>query len=406
MFDTIDEIQSQLHAGEDSCAAFMEVDSDGLGHVALSPDAIAEVMVAFANVEGGCIFMGVDDEGVVRGVPADRVVALELLTETAARDRCDPPVDQTMRRVRLPSPSRGDVIVVLVRIRKSLYVHRTTSGCCYRRLGRVNHFLDAVDLRRLSDLRHGCRDFDVRAVPGAVLEDLDLKRVESYLGTYREVPSASVLQKTRIAVEIEGALRPTVASLLAFGRAPSDRLHSASVSVAAYSGLEGSPDSLVDHDQVDGPVGYQIDSAVAFLDRHIAKPARTHVGRTGRREYDLEAVFEAIVNAVAHRDYSISESRVRILLYPDRLEIYSPGRLPGSLLIEQLEFRVLTRNELLVQYLSRTRSHRTNRAYVGMQGAGVRRILQASDQVSTRRPTYESCGDELRLTIWARETTR
>ena len=103
MFDTIDEIQSQLHAGEDSCAAFMEVRSDGLGHLAMRPEAIAEVMVAFTNVEGGCIFMGVDDDGVVRGVSEDRVDALELLTETAARDRCDPPVGQTVRRVRLPS---------------------------------------------------------------------------------------------------------------------------------------------------------------------------------------------------------------------------------------------------------------------------------------------------------------
>lgn len=406
MFGTIDEIQSQLHAGEDSCAAFMEVRVDGFGNLALSSEAIAETMVAFANVEGGCIFMGVDDEGVVQGIPEDRVDALESLAQTVASDSCDPPVEQTLCRVRLPSRSRDDAIVVLVRIRKGLYCHRTISGRHYRRLGRVNHILDTGDLGRLSDLRRGRRDFDVQAVPGAALEDLDSKRVESYLGTYRETPSATVLQKARIAVEMGGALRPTVAGLLAFGRSPSDRLHSASISVAAHSGFEGTPGSLVDGDQIDGPVGCQIDTAVAFVDRHMWKLGTTTVNSPSTLQYDLDAVFEAVVNAVVHRDYSISESSVRIRLYADRLEIYSPGGLLGTLLPEHIEFRVSTRNQLLAQYLSRTRSRRMNRPYVGMRGGGVRMTLQAGDRISGRRPVYEMVGEELRLTIWAQQASR
>ena len=401
MFDMIAEVQSQLRAGQDSLAAFMDAPTDGLCRLALSPEAIAEVMVAFANMDGGCIFMGVDDEGVVQGIPEDRLDALELLAETVARDSCDPPIEQTMRRVRLPSRFRDDAIVVLVRVQKSLYCHRTTWGRCYQRLGRVNHLLDTADLRRMSDLRRGCRDFDVQAVPGAVLDELDMKRVESYLSTYREVPSAAILQNTRIATATGGTLRPTVAGLLAFGRAPSDRLHSASVSVAAYSSFKSTPDSLVDDDQIEGPVGDQIDAAVAFVGRHSWKLGTPGVGSPSWIQYDLDAVLEAIVNAVAHRDYSISGSSVRIRLYADRLEIYSPGGLPGTMRTEHLGFQVLTRNQLLVQYLLRTRSRRTNTPYIRSRGRGVGKMLEASERNSCRRPVYELCGDELRLTIWA-----
>lgn len=406
MFDMIDEIQSQLRAGEDSCAEFMEVPIDGLGRIALRSEAIAEVMVAFANVDGGCIFMGVDDTGVVQGVPEGRADDLELLAGTVARESCDPPIEPTTRRVRLPGSGSDDAIVVLVRIRKSLYCHRTTSGRYFRRLGMVNHDPDPSELRQLLDLRRGRRNFDVQPVPGAILEDLDRTQIESYLATYQEIPNATVLQRTRIAVEADGVLRPTVAGLLAFGRTPSKRLHSASISVAAYAGFKATPDSLVDDDQIDGRVGYQIDAAVAFGARHMVKPASTRVGWPGRPQYDIEAVHEAVANAIAHRDYSISDSRVRILLFADRLEIYSPGRLPGTLQIENLEFLTATRNQLLVQFLSRTRSSHTNRPYIQSRGQGVAKILHKSEELSGRRPLYELLGEELRLTLYALGTSR
>ena len=401
MFDMIDEIQSQLRAGEDSCAEFMEVPIDGLGRIVLRPETIAEVMVAFANVDGGCIFMGVDDKGVVQGIPEDRVDDLELLAKTVARESCDPPIEPTTRRVRVPGSGTGDAVVVLVRIRKSLYCHRTTSGRYFRRLGMVNHDPDPSELRQLLDLRRGRRNFDVQPVPGAILEDLDRTQIESYLATYQEIPSATVLQRTTIAVEADGVLRPTVAGLLAFGRTPSMRLHSASISVAVYAGFKATPDSLVDDDQIDGRLGNQIDAAVAFVARHTVKPASRRVGWPGRPQYDMGAVREAVVNAVAHRDYSISDSRVRILLFADRLEIYSPGRLPGTLEIENLEFLTATRNQLLVQFLLRIRSSHTDRPHIQSHGQGVARILHTSEDLSGRRPLYEVLGEELRLTLWA-----
>jgi predicted HTH transcriptional regulator len=151
-----------------------------------------------------------------------------------------------------------------------------------------------------------------------------------------------------------------------------------------------------------GPVDTQIDGATEFVDRFMLKPARKPAGRQDYPQYDIGAVHEAIVNAVAHRDYSISGSKIRLFLFADRLELYSPGGLPNTLTVETMPFRVFTRNQLLVNFLSKMKSRRTGRAFLESRGEGVRRILQASEVHSGRRPVYELFGEELRLTIWAK----
>jgi len=113
-------------------------------------------------------------------------------------------------------------------------------------------------------------------------------------------------------------------------------------------------------------------------------------------------VHEAIVNAVAHRDYSIAGSKIRLFLFADRMEIYSPGGLPNTITLETMPYRVFTRNQLLVSLLSRMKSRRTGRAFLESRGEGVRRILEEGERHAGRRPVYELFGEELRLTIWAK----
>lgn len=153
---------------------------------------------------------------------------------------------------------------------------------------------------------------------------------------------------------------------------------------------------------MEGQADTQIDDATAFVERFMLKPARKPDGREDHPQYDVGAVYEAIVNAVAHRDYSIAGAKIRLFLFADRLELYSPGAPPNTITIETMPYRVFTRNQLLVSFLSRMRSHRTGRAFLESRGEGVRRILEASEAHAGRRPVYELFGDELRLTIWAK----
>ena len=118
--------------------------------------------------------------------------------------------------------------------------------------------------------------------------------------------------------------------------------------------------------------------------------------------YDLGVVDEAIVNAVAHRDYAIAGAKIRLFLFANRLELYSPGKLPNTITLDDMPYRTFTRNQLLAGFLSRLRSKRTGQVFLESRGEGVRKILEDGEAHSGRRPEYELFGDELRLTLWAK----
>ncbi len=122
--------------------------------------------------------------------------------------------------------------------------------------------------------------------------------------------------------------------------------------------------------------------------------------------YNLDVVDEAIVNAVAHRDYAISGSKIRLFVFADRIELYSPGGLPNTITLDEMPYRTFTRNQLLVGFLSRIRSKRTGQVFLESRGEGVRKILEDGEAHSGRRPEYTLFGDELRLTLWAKGTRR
>ncbi len=129
-------------------------------------------------------------------------------------------------------------------------------------------------------------------------------------------------------------------------------------------------------------------------------------GRSSERSsaappYDIDVLDEAVVNAAAHRDYALSGSKIRLFLFADRLELYSPGGLPNTITLEDMAYRTHTRNQLLVSFLSRIRSRRTGDVFLESRGEGVRKILERGKAHSGRTPKYELFGEELRLTVWA-----
>jgi len=134
----------------------------------------------------------------------------------------------------------------------------------------------------------------------------------------------------------------------------------------------------------------------------VKEPARRDIP-----QYSMQAVFEAVVNAVAHRDYSIAASKIRLHIFSERLEIMSPGSIPNTMTIDTLPLRQVTRNELLTTMLSRcpyeTPNIEAKRHYfMERRGEGVPIILTESNKLSGRLPEYRLINDsELLLTIYA-----
>ena len=156
---------------------------------------------------------------------------------------------------------------------------------------------------------------------------------------------------------------------------------------------------------ITGPLNRQIVDAVDFARKNMRIAARKEPARIDMPEYSDKAIFEAMVNAVVHRDYSIRRSRIRLSMFEDHLEIQSPGSLPNNLTVESMGTRQITRNEALASLLGRMPAgdvggSEERRYFMERRGDGVSII---------RRETLELCGtppefrlideSEVRLTI-------
>ena len=403
MFDTLEQIRNQLRAGEDGRTEFKEIRFGDRGVLSPNTEELAGELVAFANAEGGVVFLGVDDSGAARGIPPERWDAVEHWLLNVATHNCDPPTRPIVRKALLPDDEESDDRILLAEVPRGLYVHRTSGGRYYTRVGSTKRDLTPPGLARLFQQRGREYVFDEQPVLAAAVEDLNRNRLEAFFGRSPTIPWLDLLRNTRLTFRDEdGVDRPTVAGLLVFATEPTEFLASGSIEAACYSRTRLSSDDLIHAERLGGPVSDQIDAGIAFVARFMqASPGK------GRSEgtvstYDLGVVDEAIVNAVAHRDYAIAGAKIRLFLFANRLELYSPGKLPNTITLDDMPYRTFTRNQLLAGFLSRLRSKRTGQVFLESRGEGVRKILEDGEAHSGRRPEYELFGDELRLTLWAK----
>ena len=314
-----------------------------------------------------------------------------------ATENCDPPIRPFIRKHVVQGMGERKHLI-LAEIPPGLYVHRTTGGRYSQRVGSTKRNLTPSELARLFQQRGREYVFDERAVLAASVSDLNQHRLEAFFGRSPTIPWLDLLRNTRVVTPDEhGADRPTVAGLLAFATEPADFLPSCSIEAACYTGTELASNHLTHVERLAGPASEQIDAATAFVVQFM------QAGSSSAPAYDIDVVDEAIVNAVAHRDYAIGGSKIRLFLFADRLELYSPGALPNTLTLADMPYRTFTRNQLLVSFLSRQRSKRTGRVFLESRGEGVRKILWRGEAHSGRTPEYRLFGDELRLTLWRSE---
>ncbi len=400
MFDTRDQILDQLRAGEDGRTEFKEVRFGDRGVLSPNTEELAGELAAFANAEGGVVFLGVDDSGAVTGIPLAKMNVVEHWLLNVATHNCDPPIRPLVRKAVLPGDGAKDERIVLVEVARGLYVHRTSGGRYYTRVGSTKRDLAPSELARLFQQRGREYVFDEQLVLAATVGDLSRNRLEAFFGRSPIIPWLDLLRNTRVVSRDEdGVDRPTVAGLLVFATEPTEFLASGSIEAACYHGTRLSSEDLIHAERLAGPVSDQIDAGIAFVARFM--PTGVSAGAGAR--YDIDVVDEAIVNAVAHRDYAIAGSKIRLFLFADRLELYSPGKLPNTITLQDMPYRTFTRNQLLVSFLSRIRSKRTGQVFLESRGEGVRKILKDGEAHSGRRPKYELFGDELRLTLWAKD---
>ena len=405
--EEIEKWLQRIRLGEDSTLEFKQVVWRGASTskvVEPHADGLSDEMAAMANAAGGTILLGVADQTrEVLGIPADRISALEDWLVSIASDRIEPPLEVQTRHIELPDRQGQLQPVILVSIPRSLWVHQSANGY-FRRIGHSKRIMSPEVLARLFQQRSQARivRFEEQAVPATSRKDLDSLLAGSFV---REGEADLQLRRLHFIVDAQEQEHLSVAGVLMATREPSRWLPSAYIQAVAYRGSLNDPAEQFDARDFHGPLYQQVWDAFYFARLYNRVAASKGLGRVDRPQYSLRAIFEAIVNAVAHRDYSITGGRIRLHIFSDRIELYSPGALPNSMSIESMTSLSLPRNELIASLFSRYcpvhESGLGREFLMDRRGAGVDIIFRESERLSGKRPLYENLNDiDLRLTLF------
>ncbi len=417
MPDRASALLNRIRAGEDSFLELKEVVFAGREIRGPRRDSLADEMAAFANAHGGELVLGVRDATrEVTGIPLDNLDLAERYVVEIARGSLDPPVDIVTRRLEVTGPGDRPAFVLAVAVPRSPFVHRSPSGY-FRRVGSSKREMRPEELARLFALRSrsGLVGFDEQAVGGAAFDDLDPALIDRFRTERSDDDRLTLAHKLGIATRADAdEYVPTVAGILLCAQRPERWLRNAWIQAVAYHGRDV-PDALnasiyqLDAEDITGPLDAQIAAACRFVTRNQKVRGIKTIGRTDIPQYDLTSIFEAVVNAAAHRDYSIHGSKIRLRLFSDRVELHSPGGLANTLELDMLPHRQATRNEAVTSLLARIPVPRdiagldtTRDTLMDRRGEGVGVLMRRSEAHSGKRPVYRLLGDaELKLTIFA-----
>jgi ATP-dependent DNA helicase RecG len=399
------------------------------------PERLAKEIAALLNLAGGHVLLGVEEDGSVSGLTRPPQKAEEWVMEVA-RTHLRPAAIPFWESVRL---DQGRCVGVLTlpddAPDKPYKAKRGSAWVTQVRVGTTTR--DATDDEEARLYMHAGRlQYDRRPVPGAGFQAFDLRRLSNYFRDIRRQdcpePDARdawqrLLINTELMVEDRGRTLPSVGGLLLFGSAPKRYLPQSGITVVAYAGSEKDYDVKAGPRTLKGPVlplfrpapdpdatgvprppnSYSapdhaiepgvLAEALDFVRRNTEIRAWIDAAgvRRERWDYPIEAVREALVNAIAHRDYSIGVIDIELSLYADRLEVISPGRLPNTVTVEKMRagYRA-SRNELIKEIL---RDYR----YIEATGLGVpRKIVLGMREHNNTEVDLIEADDRFTVRLW------
>ena len=332
---------------------------------------------------------GVTDDGIIQGMDRAQLDALESFIVEVCTDKVRPSIRPEITRRGL-----GGQAFLLIKVPEGDSLFESPGGY-YLRVGSSKRKMESDEQLRLAQRRGQARYrwYDKQTVEGTGFATLDEALWKPLLSAQSvNQPEIALSKMSLLADDVHGVPRATVAGILLCCPSPQDWLPQAEITATCYRGSDHASGQL-DAQTITGPINQQVAHALNFVVRNMRVSARKAPDRTNVQQYSEQAVFEALVNAVAHRDYSISGSRIRVSMYEDRLEIISPGSLPNNLTVESMEVRQSTRNEVLTSVLARVplpglSNVGDRRYFMERRGDGVPIIKEKTHELSGKMPEY------------------
>ena len=346
---TDEEIRECLQMGEDNRWEFKQIEFRGSRPVEPKREVLADEMVAFANSEGGILLCGISDEGQPQGMSPKQMTNLDHLLAEVSTDAIEPPLRIKIYRRKVDKKN-----FVLVDIPQGDSVH-DHAGRAFIRVGASKRRLGSDERLRLAQKRAQSRYmwFDQQVVPQTGFESLNERLWEPFLSIEgAKNPLRAMMKQRLLGLDEDRIIRATVAGVLLCTDSPQEWLPQATIMATLYRGEDRASGQL-DAQEIEGPLPLQIADAMKFVVRNMRVAARKIPARENMPQYSKTAIFEAMVNAVVHRDYSVSSRRIRLSMFKDRLEIDSPGQLLNGMTVDGMDSAQSTRNEVLASVFGR-----------------------------------------------------
>lgn len=288
---------------------------------------VVKTTIAFCNAFGGRLVIGVEDDGIIIGVPEEHVQAIITFLQTSIYQSCTPTIIPSIYTQRI-----ADKIVVIVEVSEGMnkpYFMKSDGlqkGTYIRQGSHTNH-ADDLMIQELQWHSLGL-SLDATPIDRASMDELDSKKIHAFLQQQSATEDSpdlnSTLRQYRLITEQHQNLIPTVAGILLFGKAPRQFLADAFMMATHYKGTYGG--DVITTINCEGSLVDQFSQALDFISRSVK----------GKNEIPEEALREIIINALVHRHYQLPDP-IKIAIYEDRVEVLSPGNFPGPLQPDQLE---------------------------------------------------------------------
>jgi len=383
---------------------------------AITPDSLAKEMSSMLNLMGGVILLGVEDDGRVSGLSREPKVVEEWIMNIG-RQNIQPSMIPVFTTIRV----EGDRLVGIIEIQsespsKPYKAKRDKAWITFMRVGSTSREATREEEGRLYQAARLVR-YEIKPVMDTGLESLDFNRIENYFRVVLKmdkIPNQNnhdewrqILFNSDVITKVGNHLCATVAGLLLFGQKPNQRLPQAGVTAVVFEGTEKGYNTL-DEERIRGALtpiksesGFKtykgvIDRSMDFVKRNIGSAAWLDGAiRRVEKALPLDAVREAIVNAVTHRDYSREGTDIELSMYADRLEVISPGSLSNGVTVEKMKQGVVrvARNELIKEVLR-------DYGYIEHFGMGVRnRIIQLMREQNQMDPGLIADEDRFKVCL-------
>ena len=361
------ELINLISAGETSTVQFkLQLDGN-------DKNSVIDEMVAMSNSIGGIIVFGVDDKtGTVRNMGYDELQETERDLSNYATDSVKPSIFITTEVVNL---SGRNVLVTHIP-EGTAKPYKNNNGTIYiKQAGDKRKVTDNSEILRLFQ-SNGTVFPDEMIVNGTSFVDVDLEKVFEYVRRIQpdfavEQMNDTVLQNLNV---LNGG-RLTLGGLLFFGKEPQRFRPSFMTKAVCFVGDNIGGSDYRDSEDIMGTIPEMYQRAISFFKRNLKHVQDgQNFNSVGKLEIAEEAIEELLQNAYTHRDYT-KNAPVRLLIFDNRVEIISPGKLPNSLTIDNIKMgNTVARNSLIVTYGSRLMNYR------GL-GSGIIRSLEAQPNI-------------------------